>query len=153
VDIDYVEITGVYSKIQEFYRAVSLNSVTYRFLHPVADPVYIYRYLWSRGCKTFLIYHGNKAVGVIDVTPCGEGAEVAIVIADAHQGRGLGRAVAVDYAPRLRKMGFKYAVAYVSPENYKALSIARWIGAEVRCRDICTVIYRLAEDGDMCRQA
>jgi hypothetical protein len=25
-------------------------------------------------------------------------------------------------------MGFKYAVAYVSPENYKALSIARRMG-------------------------
>jgi GNAT superfamily N-acetyltransferase len=93
VDIDYVEITGVYSKIQEFYRSASLDSVIYRFLHP-ADPVYIYRYLWSRGCKTFLVYHRNKAVGVVDVTPCGEGVEVAIVIAEAYQGRGLGSAEA-----------------------------------------------------------
>jgi len=44
-------------------------------------------------------------------------------------------------------MGYRYALAYVSPENYKALAIARKIGAEVRCRDICTVKYVLTKDG------
>ncbi|WP_181933298.1 GNAT family N-acetyltransferase [Pyrobaculum aerophilum] len=153
VSIDYVEITGVYSKVQEFYRRLSLNSIIYRFLHPIADPLYVYKYLWSHGCMSFLIYYENKDVGLLDITPCGEGAEVAIVIADAYQGKGLGKAVALDFAPRLWKMGFKYAFAYIMPENYKALSIAKKLGAEVRCRDICIAIYRLGKEGEICQRA
>ncbi len=151
--IDYVEIIGVYSKIQELYKKTTLDSIIYRFLHPVADPAYVYRYLWSRGCRSFLIYYNNKPVGVVDITPCGDGAEVAILIIDVYQGKGLGKAVAFDFAERLKKMGFRYALAYVSPENYKALAIARKIGAEIRCRDVCVIKYVLAEGGEeMCRR-
>jgi RimJ/RimL family protein N-acetyltransferase len=152
MNIDYVEITGVYSNIRELYRKITLESVIYRFLHPVADPTYIYQYLWSRGCRTFLIYFNNKPVGVVDITPCGDGVEVAILVIDAYQGRGIGKAVVFDFAERLRKMAYRYALAYVSPENYKALAIARKIGAEVKCRDICVIKYVLTkEGGEMCR--
>ena len=153
MSIDYVEITGVYSKIQELYKKATLDSINYRFLHPIADPAYVYRYLWSRGCRSFLIYYINKPVGVVDVTPCGDGAEVAILVIDTYQGKGLGKAVAFDFAGRLKKMGFKYALAYISPENYKALAIARKIGAEIMCRDVCVIKYVLAEGGEeMCRR-
>jgi Acetyltransferase (GNAT) family. len=153
VSIDYVEMTGVYSKIQELYKKTTQDNITHRFLHPVADPTYVYRYLWGRGCRSFFIYYNNKPVGVVDVTPCGDGAEVAILIIDAYQGRGLGKAVAYDFAGRLKKMGFRYVLAYVSPENYKALAIARKIGAEIKCRDVCVVKYVLAEGGEeMCRR-
>lgn len=150
--IDYVEITGVYSKIQELYKKTTLDSIIYRFLHPVADPAYVYRYLWSRGCRSFLIYYINKPVGVVDITPCGDGAEVAVLIIDMYQGKGIGRAVAFDFAEKLKKMGFRYALAYVSPENYKALVIARRMGAEIKCRDICVVRYVLAEGGEETRE-
>lgn len=75
-------------------------------------------------------------MGVVDITPCGDDVEVAVLVIDAYQGRGIGKAVVFDFAERLGKMGYRYALAYVSPENYKALAIARKIGAEVRCRDI-----------------
>lgn len=94
---------------------------------------------------TFLIYYENKPIGVIDLTPCDEGVEVAILIIDAFQGKGLGTAVVFDFANRIRKMGFKYALAYVLPDNYRALAIARKIGAEVKCRDLCMIRYKLSE--------
>ena len=72
---------------------------------------------------------------------------MAVLVIDAYQGRGIGKAAVFDFAERLGKMGYRYALAYVSPENYKALAIARKIGAEVRCRDICTVKYVLTKDG------
>ncbi len=50
-------------------------------------------------------------------------------------------------------MGFKYAFAYIMPENYRALSIAKKLGAEVRCRDICIAIYRLGKEGEICQRA
>lgn len=96
----------------------------------------------------FVLHNDNKAVGVVDVTPCGDGVEVAFLIIDACQGRGLGKAVAYDFAGRLKKMGFRYVLAYVSPENYRALAIARKIGAEIKCRDVCVVKYVLAEGGE-----
>jgi Acetyltransferase (GNAT) family. len=151
VSIDYVEITGVYSNIRELYRKVTLESVIYRFLHPVADPTYIYQYLWSKGCRTFLIYFNNKPVGIVDITPCGDSVEVAILVIDAYQGRGIGKAV-VSICREVEEMRYRYALAYVSPENYRAITIARKIGAEVRCRDICIIKYVLTKDGgEMCR--
>ncbi|WP_333639231.1 hypothetical protein [Pyrobaculum aerophilum] len=39
------------------------------------------------------------------------------------------------------------------PENYRALSIAKKLGAEVRCRDICIAIYRLGKEGEICQRA
>ncbi len=75
------------------------------------------------------------------------------MIIDAYLGRGLGKAVAYDFAGRLKMMGFRYVHAHVSPENYKALAIARKIGAEIKCRDVCVVKYVLAEgDKEMCRR-
>jgi ribosomal protein S18 acetylase RimI-like enzyme len=91
--------------------------------------------LWSRGCKTFSFFN-NKPVGIVDITPCGGDVEVAVLVIDAYQGRGIGKAVVFDFAERLGKMGYRHALAYASPENYKALAIVRKIGAEVRCRDI-----------------
>lgn len=50
-------------------------------------------------------------------------------------------------------MGLRYVLACVSPENNKALAIARKIGAEIKCRDVCVVIYVLAEGGEeACRR-
>jgi len=141
VYLDYVEITGVYSVVGEFYKQVSQESMRHRFLHLVSDISYVYKYLWSRGCQTFLVYKDNKSVGIVDVTPCGDGVEVAIVIADRHQGRGIGTAVAFDFADRLRRMGFRYAFAYVSPDNYRVLAVAKRLGAQVKCRDLCVVKY------------
>ena len=152
MDIDYVDITGVYSLVEELYRKTTLETITYRFLHPVADVTHIYRYLWSRGCRSFLIYYNNKPVGIIDITPCGNGVEVAVLVIDSYQGKGLGKYVVLDFAQRLKNMGFAYALAYVAPENYKALAIARKIGAEVRCRDVCFIKYWLSDkDKEMCR--
>jgi len=59
VYLDYVEITGVYSIVGDFYKQVSQRSIRYRFLHIVLDVLYIYKYLWSRGCRTFLNLQGQ----------------------------------------------------------------------------------------------
>jgi len=71
---------------------------------------------------------------------------VAIVIADKHQGKGIGSAVAFDFADRLRRMGFRYAFAYVSPDNHRVLAIAKKLGAQVKCRDLCVVKYEFYRD-------
>jgi len=42
VSIGYVDMTGVYSKIQELYKNTTPDSITQRFLHPVADLTYVY---------------------------------------------------------------------------------------------------------------
>ncbi len=77
---------------------------------------------------------------------------MAVLVIDAYQVRGIGKAVVFDSAERLGEMGYRYALAYVSPESYKALAVARRIGAEVRGRDICIIKYVLTKDGgEMCR--
>ncbi|MEZ0318497.1 MAG: GNAT family N-acetyltransferase [Pyrobaculum sp.] len=98
------------------------------------DIAYMYKYLWGRGRRSFLIYLDNKPVGILDITPCGEGGEVALT--ELYQGLGVGTYVAFDFVRRLKKFGFRYAVAYVSPENGKALSVARRVGARISCKNL-----------------
>jgi GNAT superfamily N-acetyltransferase len=54
---------------------------------------------------TFLIHFNNKPVGIVDITPCGDGVEVAVLVIDAYQGRGIGKAVVFDFAERLGEEG------------------------------------------------
>jgi ribosomal protein S18 acetylase RimI-like enzyme len=49
---------------------------------------------------------------------------VVVLVIDACRGRGIGKVVVFDFAERLGMMGYRYALAYVSPENYKALARA-----------------------------
>lgn len=137
--VDYVEITGVPTAVYEFYAKVSKRSLFFRFLNPSVEVGHIYSYMWEKGCKTFAAYIDNIFVAVVDISPGGECAEVGIVVADEFQRRGYGAAIASDFIKRLKKMGIRCVEAYTLPDNYPALRIARRLGAEIFCVDVCRI--------------
>lgn len=77
----------------------------------------------------------ERAVGVVryvrsDDNP--EVAEVAVTVADSHQGRGLGKLLLGKLAESARANGVQQFLAYVCCENTPLLQFARKLGAHLR---------------------
>lgn len=145
MELDLVEITGLFEEIRRFYSYVGDESRYMRFLAAVRDPASVYKHLWSCGGRSFLVLEGRRPVAIVDVTPCGEEAEAGIVVADALQGRGYGTRIAEIFASLLPRLGFWRVKAEIYRENIKALALAKRMGAEIDCSTIvCVVRLQLA---------
>ena len=79
----------------------------------------------------------DDIIGVVryDRLPGGEDAEVAFVVEDPHQGRGLGAVLLEHLAAAARERGIERFVADVLPSNRAMLTVFRSAGYEVR-RDL-----------------
>lgn len=65
-----------------------------------------------------------------------EEAEVAVVVEDAWQGRGLGRILVRNLARRARTVGVERFVASMLPENERAIDMSASVpGAELHIGD------------------
>lgn len=141
--LDYVEVTGRYELVSEFYGEVGEESRYMRFLAAVSDVQRMYKYIWEMcGGRTMAAYLGRELVGLIDISPCGDMSivEVGIVVKDRLQGRGLGGAIAKDMLEVLAKLGVEVATAQIVRENSRALAIARRAGASVVCKNTLCVV-------------
>ncbi|HSJ19911.1 MAG TPA: GNAT family N-acetyltransferase [Nocardioidaceae bacterium] len=125
----------------EFYAEVSAESKYLRFFAPMPT-------LSDRDVKRFthVDYHDRVAfvltvaqkiiaVGRFDriTEPDGTGdeAEVAFLVQDAHQGRGIAQLLLEHLAQAGRERGVKKFVAEVLPENYRMIQIFRDAGYQV----------------------
>ncbi|MFB6489670.1 MAG: GNAT family N-acetyltransferase [Thermoproteus sp. AZ2] len=155
MELDYVEVTGRYDLVLEFYKRVGSESIYMRFLAAVFDVGRIYEYIWEDcGGRSFMAYEGRRPVALVDVTPCRGGVEAAIVVADELQSRGYGSRIARDFARVLPKMGYPVVTAQIYRENYKALALARKMGASIRCDAVmCNVVLSLENKGGVLRSA
>jgi RimJ/RimL family protein N-acetyltransferase len=67
-------------------------------------------------------------------------AEVAFVVTDAMQGKGLGSALLQDLADRARRLGVRRFVAETLPGNGRMLRVFRGAGLPVRTRFVAGVV-------------
>jgi acetyltransferase len=74
--------------------------------------------------------HENQfiAVGRYAPTADGETAEFALVVADAWQGRGLGRILLERLKQEARKAGYKALYGHILQANHEMLDLARRLG-------------------------
>ncbi|MFK4085318.1 GNAT family N-acetyltransferase [Kribbella sp. NPDC020789] len=120
----------------EFYARVSEQSKYYRFFAP-------YPQLSDRDVARFtqVDYHdrlalivtvGNEMIGVGRYERTGRRtAEVAFLIEDAHQGRGLGQLLLEHLAQAARENGIAHFVAEVLPDNRKMITVFTEAGYKV----------------------
>ncbi|MCS7051347.1 MAG: GNAT family N-acetyltransferase, partial [Thermomicrobium sp.] len=64
----------------------------------------------------------------------GDRAEVALAVADAYQGRGLGTILIGHLAEIASSNGLRLFVAWVAPENYRMIQVFRDLGVPVEIR-------------------
>ena len=75
------------------------------------------------------------AVGRYAPNPDGETAEFALVVADAWQGKGIGRALLERLCRAAREAGYRALYGYILPANHDMLDLARRLGFSERARD------------------
>lgn len=80
------------------------------------------------------------AVARFDRSPDGREAEVAFVVADHLQGRGLGTALFHRLADRARALGVERFVAETLPHNHRMLAVFHHAGLPVRTRFVDGVV-------------
>ncbi len=134
----------------EFYAQVSAESKYLRFFAPMPQlsdkDLRRFTHVDHHDRVAFVLTVANKiiAVGRFDRIPDGQGgleAEVAFLVQDAHQGRGIAQLLLEHLAQAGRELGVEKFVAEVLPENQRMIQIFREAG------------YRVAggfEEGVMC---
>lgn len=123
-----------------FYR-LSADTVYLRFFAAVARPSEgALRYLSEvDGARRLAIVAelNGEVVGVARCDSVGaEEAEVAVVVEDAWQGRGLGRILLNRLGADARNAGFRWFVATMLPENERAIDLSTTVpGTELHLGD------------------
>ena len=122
----------------EFYALVSERSKYFRFFAPMPTlsqrDVDRFTSVDHRTRVAFVVTVADKilAVGRYDVIDETEGrAEVAFLVQDAHQGRGMGQVLLEHLAQAARERGVRRFVAEVLPDNRRMIQVFREQGYQV----------------------
>ncbi|GAB3669895.1 bifunctional GNAT family N-acetyltransferase/acetate--CoA ligase family protein [Actinocorallia lasiicapitis] len=127
-------------RLRTFYTRVSAESIYYRFFSPrprLSDKEIEHFTTVDYSDRTALIaVIGEEMVGVVryDRTKEPGEAEVAFLIEDAHQGRGVGSVLLEHIAAAARERGVERFVAHVLPDNRKMTKVFRDAGYAVAQR-------------------
>ncbi|MCL6600643.1 MAG: bifunctional GNAT family N-acetyltransferase/acetate--CoA ligase family protein [Alicyclobacillus macrosporangiidus] len=125
--------------IRDLFRRASPNSLYLRFFHMVREvsDEAIDGMVRGRGPDglSLLCVAGDRALGIGTYTPVDEDtAEVAFLVDDELQGKGLGTLLLEHLAQRAWRHGFTRFEAYVLAENQKMLDVFHSSGYEVKRR-------------------
>jgi L-amino acid N-acyltransferase YncA len=127
---------GDVAAVTELFDAMSPRSRRHRFLSPMPRlTTKMLTYLVDvDGVRHIAVAArvGARCVGiarafVVRGNPCV--AEVAVAVADAHQGRGLGRRLMDALSNEARALGIRELEATVDPGNAAALALARSVAS------------------------
>jgi acyl-CoA synthetase (NDP forming)/RimJ/RimL family protein N-acetyltransferase len=120
----------------EFYAEVSDQSKYYRFFAPMPQlsekDVRRFTHVDHRARVAFVLTVAEKitAIASYELIEPGE-AEVAFLVQDAHQGRGMGQLLLEHLAQAARENGVHRFVAEVLPENQRMLQVFHEAGYQV----------------------
>jgi RimJ/RimL family protein N-acetyltransferase len=123
-----------------FHGRLSDETTYLRFftVHPVLHPDEVERFTHvdHRRREAIVALIDGEIVGVarFDRLPDGDDAEVAFVVADRYQGRGIGSALLRELVSRARALGVRRLVAETLPHNRRMLTVFRHSGLAVRVR-------------------
>ena len=121
-----------------FHQRLSDETTYLRFfsVHPVLHPDEVERFTHvdhrRREAVVALLDGEIVAVARFDRLPDGDDAEIAFVVADEFQGRGIGSALLRALVPRARGFGIRRFVAETMPHNRRMLTVFRHSGLPVR---------------------
>jgi GNAT superfamily N-acetyltransferase len=118
-------------RLTRFHRTLSLETTRLRFFspHPRLSPDELLRFTtvdhWDREALVVLDGDDIVAVGRYDRMDVSEVAEVAFVVSDPWQGKGIGPLLLTRLADLARRRGIDRLVALVLPENDRMLEMLR----------------------------
>ncbi|GAB6946481.1 hypothetical protein JCM16161A_06110 [Vulcanisaeta sp. JCM 16161] len=133
-------------RVLDLYNSLSNESIYYRFRGFFKDFERYVKSVFSDPRNiiygTFL---GDELVGVLEAVYLSDGCyEMAIVVKDNYQGRGIGTRLVAYAINDLKRRGAKTLIAYTTPDNHRILAISRKFHGIIKCMyDECTTIFNL----------
>jgi len=125
-------------RLLRFHKTLSIETTYLRFftVHPDLRPDELHRFTHVDHVdrEAIVAVVDGEIVGVGRYDRAGDEAEVAFVVADAWQGRGIGRALFDHLAVRAREVGIDRFVADTLPHNDRMLNVFRHAGLPIRSR-------------------
>ena len=127
-------------RLLRFHHSLSPETTRKRFFsfHPELSPDELFRFthLDHGDREAIVAMDGDDIVAVARWDRCdaSTSAEVAFVVTDAWQGRGIGQALLHELAGRARRAGIDTFVAHVLADNQRMLAVFRKAGPGVRSR-------------------
>jgi GNAT superfamily N-acetyltransferase len=144
-------------RLEDFHSTLSPETTRLRFfhLHPELSEREIHRFTHvdHEDREALVAVHDGRIIGVARFDRLGDGsseAEVAFVVADAWQGRGLGSVLFRRLAARAGELGVRQLVAETLFRNRRMLAVFRHSGlpcAETLEGDVVRVTLDLAATG------
>jgi GNAT superfamily N-acetyltransferase len=133
-------------EVIDLYNSLSSESIYYRFRGFFKDFEKYVRSVFSDPRNiVYGAYVDGKLVGVLEAVYLSDGCyEMAIVVRDNYQGKGIGTRLVAYAINDLRSRGAKTLIAYTTPDNYRILTISRKFHGVIKCMyDECTTIFNL----------
>jgi RimJ/RimL family protein N-acetyltransferase len=127
-------------RLLEFHHGLSADTVRRRFfsLHPELSSAELHRFTHVDHVDREAVIAVSEgqivAVGRFDRIDRGPGAELAFVVADSWQGRGLGTALLSRLVARAREVGLTRLVAQTLADNRQMRAVFRQAGLPIRER-------------------
>jgi acetyltransferase len=131
---------------RRFFNALSPQSRFQRFMQHLTElpPQMLARFTqldYDRELALVALHGGEFiAVGRYAPNPDGETAEFALTVADAWQGRGLGRALLGRLKDEARKAGYKALYGNIMEANHEMLELAKHLGFVLETREGSDVV-------------
>ncbi|REE95433.1 GNAT family N-acetyltransferase [Thermomonospora umbrina] len=132
---------GDAERMRAFYRRLSPESIYYRYFSPrprLTDrEIEHFTTVDHDDRVAFIVTIGTEMVAVVRYDRIHDEpgtAEVAFLVEDAHQGRGLGSVLLEHIAAAARERGLERFVAHVLPDNRRMTKVFREVGYRARQR-------------------
>ena len=118
--------------VRRFVRGLSPESIRSRFFAAGPPPEWMIRAL-VEDMTSVLATRGGAVVGMAGYKAYGnEAVDVAVVVSDLEQGRGLGPRLVAHAVRHARRLGARRATLSILPENRPAISIVRKLWPDAR---------------------
>jgi GNAT superfamily N-acetyltransferase len=127
-------------RLDRFHHTLSIETTHFRFfsVHPELSPTELhwFTHVDHRDREAIVALNGEDIVGVarFDRIAGTSDAEVAFVVADSWQGRGLGGILLRHLEARARRVGIRRLVAQTLASNQRMLAVFRHCGLPVAQR-------------------
>jgi GNAT superfamily N-acetyltransferase len=128
------------ARLLRFHHRLSADAIYFRFfgVHPElrTDELFRFTHVDHRHREAVVAVAEGEIVGVarFDRMPGGSAAEVAFIVTDSWQGRGLGRVLFDRLVAVARTVGITEFVAYTLAENQRMLGLFHHCGLPVSSR-------------------
>ncbi|MGC9153201.1 MAG: GNAT family N-acetyltransferase [Vulcanisaeta sp.] len=147
VKLEFRELkTGDERMVIDLYNSLSNESIYYRFRGFFKDfDRYVKSVFSDPRNIVYGAFIGKELVGVLEAVYLSDGCyEMAIVVKDNYQGKGIGTRLVAYAINDLKKRGAKTLIAHTTPDNYRILAISRKFKGIIKCMyDECTSIFNL----------